>query len=248
MKHLLITAETDEAHQLIEALNALKKEPLHLPLEKYRFALDRLQHELLIEELERFRFVIYGGKRNARFFLTWVEQSGLLDEMKNKIHLVMNQSEADMLEEAGIPAILPRDGASAIDMLEFMLRISQQGAVIYPCAEESSEEIPGLLQELEMPVIEFTVCRSEPMNREEVEKRRAQLERVKPGAVLFHSRGSVIRTKTAFPSMDLSGSTLIAASAGVAGKLEQEGLRADLTAAGSWRSVLELIQDGYSTG
>src|SRR5690625_2199397 len=116
MKHLLITAETDEAHQLIDALNSLKKEPLHLPLEKYRFALDRLQHELLIEELERFRFVIYGVKRNTRFFLTWIVQTGLLDEMRSKIHLVMNQSEADMLEEAGIPAILPRDGASAIDM------------------------------------------------------------------------------------------------------------------------------------
>src|SRR5690625_7272555 len=117
--------------------------------------------------------------------------------MRSNIHLLKNQSEADMLEESGIPAILPRDGASAIDMLECMLRISQQGAGIYPCAEESSEEIPGLLQELEMPVIEYTVCRSEPMNREEGEKRRGRLEREKPGAVRFHCRGAVIRPRPA---------------------------------------------------
>src|SRR5690625_7778084 len=113
--------------------------------------------------------------------------------MRSNIHLLKNQSEADMLEESGIPAILPRDGASAIDMLEFMLRISQQAAVLYPCAEESSEEIPGLLQELEMPVTEFTACRSAPMNREAVDKRTAQLARVTPGAGPCSSTGPATR-------------------------------------------------------
>src|SRR5690625_7213247 len=106
MKHLLITAETDEAHQLIDALNSLKKEPLHLPLEKYRFALDRLQHELLIEELERFRFVIYGGKRNTRFFITCIVQTGILDDLWSKFHMVMQQSAAYMLVVAGVAGIL----------------------------------------------------------------------------------------------------------------------------------------------
>lgn len=247
MKNLLITAEQDEADILINGLYDVDITPVHLPLEQYKHATDKHQQESMMQSLDKFQFVIYGSMRNARHFITWMDHSGSLDEFQQKIHLVMNEPEAAFLESSGIPAIMPREGASAIDIMEFLLRISVDGAVLYPCAEESSEEMPGLLQELEMNVLEFIVCRSVPFERQVVQEKREQVQSRKPDAVLFHSRGSVTRTKAAFPDIDLSLSTLIAASRGVAGKLEQEGYEADYIASGSWKSVLATITSPSGT-
>lgn len=243
MKNILITAESDEAFLLLNNLSSAGLEPIHLPLEKYMYSTDRDQHETVVERLDSFRFVVYGGLRNTRYFLNWMEQSGMIEEFQQKIHLVMNQPESDLLESAGVPAIMPVDGGRPIDIMEFLLRISINGIVLYPCAEESSEEMPGLLEELEMPVVEFTVCRTVPFKKKAVEKKRIQLQNKRPDAILFHSRGSVIRTKAAFPDLDLGSRTLIAASAGVAHKIKQEGLEPTFVANGSWKSVEKLLID-----
>lgn len=242
MKHILITAETDEACLLLNNLSRAGLEPIHLPLERYIYSTDRDQHESVVERLDSFKFIVYGGLRNTRYFLHWMDQSGLAEDFQQKIHLVMNQPEADLLESAGVPAIMPVDGGRAIDIMEFLLRISINGAVLYPCAEESSEEMPGLLEELEMPVAEFTVCRSVPFKKKTVEKKRVQLQKKRPDSILFHSRGSVIRTKAAFPHLDLASTTLIAASAGVAHKIKEQGLEPAFTANGSWKSVEKLLR------
>lgn len=243
MKRILITAERDYA---IGVLNELKKsdlEYLNLPLEKYRFSIDVKQEEALIPELKSFKFVIYGGMRNARYFLQWMNEKKISEMMRKKIHLVMDQPEANLLEEKGIPAIQPREDASPIDLMEFLLRINVDGGTLYPCAENSIEEMPGLLQELEMPVAEFTVCKPVPMDKKKLEQKRKSVEQNPPDAVLFHSRGSVVRTQTAFPDLDLSGKVLVSASAGVTQKMYEENLSADYQAEGSWNSVLRILKD-----
>jgi len=243
MKNILITAETDEACLLLNNLSSAGLETIHLPLEKYIYSTDRDQHESIAERIDSFKFIVYGGLRNTRFFLNWIEQSGLTEDFQQKIHLVMNKPEADLLESAGVPAIMPVDGGRPIDIMEFLLRISIHGAVLYPCAEESSEEMPGLLEELKMPFTEFTVCRSVPFRKTAVKEKREQLQKKRPDTILFHSRGSVIRTKAAFPDLDLASTTLIAASAGVALKIKQEGLEPAFTANGSWKSVEKLLRE-----
>ncbi|MEX1062852.1 MAG: uroporphyrinogen-III synthase [Balneolaceae bacterium] len=242
MEKLLVTAEPDEAHLLIDGLSGTGVSLVHLPLEKVGYSTEPEQRESILAQLDEYRFVVYGGLRNARYFVQWMEQSEMTSEIQQKVHLAMNQAEADFLEQAGIAAIVPREGGRPIDIMEFLLRISIGGAVLYPCPEESSEEMPALLQELGMQVAEFTVCRSVPIGKKDVEEKRMQIRDQPPDGILFHSRGSVIRTKTAFPGVDLQLSTLIAASEGVAGKLQQEGLSADMTASGTWRSVLELLK------
>lgn len=242
MENILITAERDDAVLLLEHISNTGIEPCHLPLEQYEYFLDPDQNEALLQQMDSFQFVVYGKLRNARNFITWIGKTNTMDQIQEKIHLVLNKSEADLLEESGIPAIQPKEDGRAIDIMEFLLRITVNGAVLYPCAEGSSEEVPGLLEELEMPVAEFTVCRSVPFKKEIIEKKRGELNKLNPDAVLFHSRGSVIRTRAAFPGLDLTDKTLVAASAGVAWKMRQESLEPDYTATGSWQSVLEKLR------
>lgn len=243
MKKVLITAEPDEANLMLENLSEIQVKPLHFPLEQFEYAPDPDQHEALLQRLDSFQFVVYGGLRNARHFITWMQETDSKSKLREKINLVMYKAEADLLEEEGIPAIQPKKAGKPIDILEFMLRISLNGAVLYPCAEASSEEIPGLLEEMEMPVAEFTVCRSVPFDKAEIEKKRNLLKQAEPDMILFHSRSSVIRTKAAFPDLDLASYTLVAASAGVAYKMRQENLEPDLTASGSWKSVIEVLKE-----
>lgn len=242
MKTILITSEANEISTLDERITDSDWEILPAPLEQYRFRMDSEQKDALLQQINTFRFVIYGGVRHVRFFLTWMEKSGIREEMLQKIHLVMNRTEAELLDESGIPGILPREGARPIDLMEFMLRINQTGGTLYPCADGSSEEMPGLLQELDLPVSELTVCEPVPLEKSQLRECRLAVRQQPPDAILFHSRGSVIRTKTAFPDLELKNRVLISASAGVTQKMYQEGLRADHQAEGSWDSVAAIIQ------
>ncbi len=243
MKKLLITADSDDATKLLTGLTGSRIEPVHLPLEHYKYASDRKQGIVLEDQREVYNFVVFGSLRNSRHYLTWLNQFDLQDEFRQKIHLVMNRPEMEFLEKHEIPAILPKENARPIDIMEFLLRISISGGVLYPCAEESSEEIPGLLQELQIPVSELTVCRSVPFEKSEIDQKRKEIKKVEPDGILFHSRSSVIRTRTAFPDIDLSSKKLIAASAGVAEKLRQEGFVPEVTAEGSWESIIKEFED-----
>lgn len=243
MEKILITAEKDDIGLLLEHISDIGIEPCHLPLEQYEYFFDPDQNEALLQQMDSFQFVVYGKLRNARNFITWVEKTKTIEKILEKIHLVLNKSEADLLEEAGIPAIQPKETCRPIDIMEFLIRITINGTVLYPCAEGSAEEVPGLLEELETPVAEFTVCKSVPFKKEILKIKKEKLSKLHPDAVLFHSRGSVIRTRTAFPELDLTDKTLVAASAGVAFKMRQENLEPDYIATGSWMSVIEKLRD-----
>lgn len=243
MEKILITAEPDDSVLLLEHISNTGIKLCHLPLERYEYFNDPDQNDALLQQIDSFQFVVYGKLRNARNFITWIEKSETLEKFQEKIHLVLNKVEADLLEEAGIPAIQPKKAGKSIDIMEFLLRITINGAVLYPCAEGSSEEVPGLLEELEMPVAEFTVCKSIPFKKENIEKKRGELKRRNPDSILFHSRSSVVRTRAAFPDLDLSAKTLVAANAGVAYKMRQEGLEPDYIAAGTWISLVEKFRE-----
>lgn len=242
MSRLLLTADRDESTVLVNELEVAGWEVSHLPLQQYHYQEDPELNESVVSSLDQFRFVLYGGYRNARYFFHWVEEHDKLNEVQQFIHLAMNSREAGYLEERGIPVIVPAEGGRPIDLMEFLLRISAEGAVLYPGTDGEAEEIPGLLEELGMPRAELTVCGSMPLSGGQLNRLREQIKKAAPDVILFHNRSSVIRTRRAFPDLDLSSCRLIAASEGVAWKMNQEGLQPDMTAGGTWVSVQKLLQ------
>lgn len=243
MKRLLLTADTLESAPFRKRMDEAGVEVLHLPLDHFEFDADSETEKELLPELDRFRYVIHGGVRNATHFLRWIESSELKEQMSTKVHLTHHTSAAETLEAAGIPAVCPEGASRPIDLIEFMLRISGSGSVLYPVADGETEEIPGLLEEVGIECAEMVVSRPRSLEREELTNFRQRLRETPPDGILFHSRGSVIRTWTAFPGLKASGVVRIAASQGVAWKLANEGTDPDHQARGSWSSVAELVTE-----
>lgn len=238
---VLITANREVAAPFFEETEALRNQLAHLPLEHYTYTVDREESRLAEQSLDRYSFIVHGNLRNARFFIKWVWETGVMEVVRERVHLVADRPASEFLEENGIPAVMPRINAKPIDIIEFMLRISREGNTLYPTTEQKTEELPGLLNELDMPVDEFTVCREVSIPPDTLNSYRKKLKQMDIKGVLFHNRSSVVRIQNAFPDLDLGSLSCIAASAGVAQKMKEEGIRIDEQASGSWASVLKLL-------
>lgn len=215
---------------------------LHIPLEKTEYFTFEEEEKLLLNSLNEYTFSIYGGLRNAQYYFQWVNENNLKEQVNRHIHLVTDRPTQDYLEEQSIPAILPRENAKGIDILEFLLRISTEGSVLYPATDQHVEEIPGLLKELKMAVTEFTVCRERSLTNDELISSREEVTIRKPDAVIFHDRASVNRIKIAFPELPLNQLHVISASRGVTEKLRSENIHVHEEAGGSWLSLAELLK------
>ena len=239
---LLITASENSCGNLKPLIEQHKDSFLHLPLELYERFIQREESDALKALLHTFSFVVYGSRRNAIHFIKWAEEEDQAEELKNMVHLVLDKPTADYLEENGIPAIMPRENAKPIDILEFMLRISREGKTLYPVADGKAEEMPGLLQELEMAVAEFTVSREAGLEPERLQKYKKAVSESSLKAVLFHNRSSVTRTRAAFPDLNLHETAIISGSAGVTNMLVEMGIEPAFEAEGSWPSIQEIIE------
>ncbi|MEX0647630.1 MAG: hypothetical protein WEA56_15280 [Balneolaceae bacterium] len=238
---ILFTANEDLAAPLFQ-FDAVKKTGLlHLPLETYEYYPEPEEGAVIQDKLDDFAFVVHANLRNARYFLQWVEERHLLKQVQQRVNLAADEPTAVFLEDKEIPAILPRKDAKPIDVLEFLLRISRDGSTLYPTTDQKTGEIPGLLQELEMPVNEFTICRETSVPPVKLEKYRKRVISADVKSVLFHNRTSILRIRKAFPELDLSSIQRIAGSKGVAEKLKEEGLEADVQAHGSWASIAGVL-------
>lgn len=243
-KTALFTANEDVATSFLKEIDESKSwQLLHLPLENYSYSVNREEEELVLEKLDSFSFIIHGNLRNARYFTQWIQESKKLEEVQNIVHLVTNQRMVDFLSEFEIPAVMPRQEARAIDIIEFMLRISREGTVLYPTTDQKDEEVPGLLQELEMPVVEFQVCKEEALSSKSLQDYREQVSEAKLDSVIFHSRSSVTRIQTAFPELELSTIECISSGQAVTQKLQESGIETDIEARGSWRSLLSTLNE-----
>lgn len=239
---ILFTANRDIAAPLLELESMKEKDFLHLPLEKFRYRVFEEESKEVKENLSAITFIIHGNLRNARYFAEWIDNYSQQEAVRNSVNLVLDRPTASFLEEMEIPAILPCELAKPIDILEFMLRISKEGKTLYPTTEQKTEEMPGLLLELEMPVAEFTVCEEAALEEEELKEFRAKADIESIEAVLFHNRSSYVRTKTAFPDLDISSKTVISGSRGVSVMLLDDGINPDLEAQGSWASIARVLE------
>jgi uroporphyrinogen-III synthase len=241
---VLFTANKDVATSFLYEINqSAAWELLHLPLENYSYSVNLEEEEFILEKLNSFSFIIHGNLRNARYFVQWVGETDTFQEVQNIVHLVPNQASIDFLAEFEIPAVMPRKDARPIDIIEFMLRISREGTVLYPTTDQKDEEVPGLLQELEMPVAEFQVSKEEVLVTEELENYREQVTNAELDSVIFHSRSSVTRIQTAFPDLDFSSVECISSGQAVTQKLQESGIEPNVEARGSWRSLLATMTE-----
>jgi uroporphyrinogen-III synthase len=239
---ILFTADKDLAASFLEMEEIKHTGLLHLPLEQYVY--DTLPEESkgMRQILNHYLFIIHGNLRNARFFSEWMDREQMLSEVQKKVNIATDMPTAHFLEKQEIPAVTPRPGAKPIDVVEFLLRISQKGRVLYPTTDQKTEEIPGLLQELEMPVTEFQVCREQTIEGSKLVEYREIVQNSELKAVLFHNRSSVIRIQTAFPELNFSEITTISGGTAISEKLNEAGIETALEANGSWESAAKLIK------
>lgn len=242
---LLVTASSLACGDMKYTLEEKSDNFLHLPLETYKPATEKMAAGMLKKNVDNFAFVIYGTLRNAIYFEKWMSSNDLLRDFQNLVHFSLDKPTSDFLESKGIPAIQPRQHAKPIDILEFMLRISREGKTLYPSCTNKAEEMPGLLQELEMDVAEFSVCEEIGLEPEEVESVRKQSSEADLSAVLFHNRSAVTRTFAAFPDLNVKKMTVFSGSAGVTQHLISKGIEPHHEAEGSWPSIEQLIQEKY---
>lgn len=239
---ILLTASPTLCAPMLEVFEDKFNPFLHLPLEEFETDVQDETSGYILKHADAFTFVIYGNLRNAIHFVNWIDQTDSLQTFQKLIHLVLDKPTAAFLEKNTIPAVMPKENARPIDLLEFMLRISREGKTLYPTADQQAEEMPGLLQELEMPVNEFPVCSEKTLATEQLERYRIKLKEIDPSVVLFHNRSSITRINTAFPGMNFQSKKIISGSAGVTKSLIDIGLEPDIEAEGTWSSIGDVVE------
>lgn len=243
-KTALFTADKDLAVSFLQEINKSSKlQLLHLPLENYTCSADPEESKNISGRLNSFSFIIHGNLRNARYFLQWASKKSILHQVRDTVNVLYNQATVDLLEEYSIPGVMPGGDARPIDIIEFMLRISREGTVLYPTTDQKDEEIPGLLKELEMPVVEFQVCKEERLKPETMNVYRKKVHKPELDSVIFHNRSSVTRILNGFPDLDFNSLECISSGQAVSQKLLESNITPAREARGSWHSLLDLLID-----
>ncbi len=247
LNRLLVTVSADSCGNFKKILDNESEHILHLPLENYQFEFQQEESDELISNLSTFSFVINGSLRNATHYIKWVHEKNLLNNVQELVHFSMDEPASVFLENNGIPSVMPRENAAPIDILEFLLRISLEGKTLYPTVDGKAEELPGLLKELEMDVMEFSVCKEIKLPPEILREYKKKVAKQKPDAVLFHNRSSLTRTRTAFPDLNLQKMKILSGSAGVTQALIELGIEPDFEADATWLSIQNWIEENVLT-
>jgi len=242
-RSLLLTAAEEDTEVFRSRLQEDELTVLHYPLEQYRAKEADAEIINTFDRLDEFENIVHGNKRNAKFFIEKVQEFDKFEEVRNLLNLAIDQHAADYLEEQGIAAVHPHSEGEAIDLMEFMLRVRRIGETLYPCGNKTSEDLPGFLQELDVPVQELVLFTLEGPEEEQLMEYRKDLAAHEPGIAIFHSRRSVNRTLAAFQIFDFSGPTVISGDQAVSEKLEKEGIPVDVQAEGSWDSILKKVEE-----
>lgn len=238
---ILLTAALDDSAEVLGLLEEKDAELMHFPLEHYRPVPDKTDIEETFNQLDEFENIIYGSLRNARYFIDQVESCEKKGAVRKRLNLTLDEETAEFLEEAGIPAVCTYAGGKSINLVEFMLRLRRMGATLYPCGSHKKEEIPGFLEELDIPVKELELFDLEGPGEDKLLSFRKEIARPEPGVIFFHSRRSVTRTLAAFPDIHYGDATVISADKGVTKKLEDKGITVSHEAEGNWESIVDLL-------
>lgn len=241
-RSVLLTAAKEDTEIFRSKLEEHLLTVLHYPLEKYIPLEDDQKVLDTLELLDEFENIVYGSKRNAKFFVDKLKEYDKMDEARDLLNLALNQHTADYLEEEGIPAVHPHSDGKAIDLMEFMLRVRRIGQTLYPCGDKTAEDLPGFLQELDIPVEELVLFTLEGPSELELEEYREELAAHEPEIIIFHSRRSINRMMAAFPNLQYENAHVIAGDKAVTDRLKEQEIEVDAQAEGSWNSILEKVK------
>ena len=238
---VLLTAATEDAKEIKELLQSKNAEPVHMPLERYVPIQDSTGIEETLNQLSEFENIIHSNLRNSRYFMRQVDSLGKIEPVRQRLNLTMDEETATFLEDTGVPAVCTYAGGQSINLVEFMLRLRRMGATLYPCGSHRKEEIPGFLEELDIPVKELELFDLKGPQDEELGYYKRQLSEKEPDVILFHSRRSVNRTLAAFPELDYQNMRIISADKGISKKLSEKNISVDEEGEGSWESMADKI-------
>jgi uroporphyrinogen-III synthase len=244
-RSVLLTAATEDTEVFRSKLEDLPVSLLHYPLERYQSLEDNGDILDGLEQLDSYENIVHGSKRNAQFWIEWVQEFDKIEEVRNKLNLALDQHTADYLEEQGIAAVHPHADGKAINLLEFMLRIKRIGKTLYPCGDKTAEDLPALLRELDIEVDELVLFTLEGPEESQLQEYRQDFSVHQPKHVIFHSRRSVNRMLAAFPNANYEDPLVISGDQAVTDKLESEGINVDEQAEGSWDSILAKVEDAF---
>ena len=243
---LITTAEedTDEARRQLEGRGA---RTVHLPLERYQIIDEDPAIDEAFNNLNSFENIIYGHKRNAIFFAEHVKRRDKMEEVRQRLNLTLHADTAEYLEEQGIVAVYPQTAEKPIDLIEFMLRLQRYGTTLYPCGNHQRDEIPGLLQELDIPVNELTLYDLKGPAVDDLDNFKNKINELSPEVIVCHSRRAVNRIIAAFPNLKPEDKIVISANAGVTQKLKENEIPVTIKADGSWHSIAQKLAE-YQNG
>lgn len=236
---VLLTAAVEDAKEIKKMLQSKDAEPVHLPLERYVPVKDTTDIDETLHELSQFENIIHSNLRNARYFMRQVESYDKIEPVRQRLNLTMDEETATYLEDAGVPAVCTYAGGQSINLVEFMLRLRRMGATLYPCGSHRKEEIPGFLEELDIPVKELELFDLKGPQDEQLKVYKKKLTKKEPEVILFHSRRSVNRTLAAFPELDYQSKRIISADKGITKKLSEKNIEVDDEGEGTWESMVE---------
>lgn len=234
---VLLTAAEEDADKIKKLLDSEGLELLHFPLERYVPVNDQSDIKKTLNRLPQFENIIYGSLTNARYFMHQVDTLDKIEPVRQRLNITMDEETATFLEDSGVPAVCTYAGGKSINLVEFMLRLRRMGASLYPCGSHRKEDIPGFLEELDIPVNELELFDLKGPEDGELENYREALSEKQPEVIIFHSRRSVNRTLAAFPKLDFEGIRIISADKGISKKLSEKNIVVDDEAEGNWESI-----------
>ena len=237
----MLTAAEEDSEHILRMIAESEVEVLHFPLEIYVPVEKKEKLNEVMGELDDFDNIVYGSLRNAAFFMEQVEEREIKKEVRRCLNLTLDEETAEFLEEHEVPAVCSFAGGESINLVEFMLRLHRMGPTLYPCGSHKKEEIPGFLEELDIPVRELELFDLEGPPEERLHAYRKELEERAPDRILFHSRRAVNRTLAAFPGLPYGEIEIISADEAISKKLEEQGVAVDRQGEGTWKSLAELL-------
>ncbi len=240
-KTVLLTAATEDSGSFLKLLKQQEAEVIHYPLERYEPIGGGPEIRETMGQITEYDNIIYSNKRNAAFFMDRVRAADRKEEVRQCLNLTKDEETAEYLEGEGIPAVCSFAGKKSINLVEFMLRLHRMGPTLYPCGDHRKEEIPGFLEELDIPVKELELFTLEGPGEESLSRYRNELAERQPDIVVFHSRRAVNRVLAAFPDLPYEDLTVITADKAITEKLEEKGIPVENEAGGDWESIAALI-------
>ena len=212
-----------------ELADATSPHLLHLPLHRYQPISSSGAIDQALDHISEYRNIVFNNQLAANYFLRIISPSTLLKRVQNCVYFARSADAGSYLELKGIPAIQPQTGEKAIDIVQSMLQFKRLGATLYPCKKNSSDEIPGFLEELGIPVNELSVYKTQRLTSSDIASYESTIKEHPPDAILFHSNRSVNTLPTIFPMISMSEVKKIALNERIAQKMAQQNMPANLT-------------------